>query len=190
MPILNYIYPLVRWGKFENISMQGHQLIHITYALAFFHLLQIKKKRWKAPSTQGLYWIKSKWENLNSELLKMEHIETLIFMNVFIFSRSNFICSEMVSRWNFKCPHIGSDVRFPIGELKVNPELHLPLMVIIFIERATWCESSSSYYSLTYTPFPAKNPIKRNTHGSDPFVLKLQPYKKIGWWRIYFYQGG
>lgn len=44
MPILNYIYPLVRWGTFENISMQGHQLIHITYALAFFHSLEISKK--------------------------------------------------------------------------------------------------------------------------------------------------
>lgn len=85
------------------------------------------------------------------------------------FFHSNFVRSEMVSRWNSKCPHTGFDVRFPIGELKVNPELHLPLMVIIFIERATWCESSLSYSSSTYTPFPAKTRIKRNTRGSDPF---------------------
>lgn len=47
-------------------------------------------------------------------------------------SVSNFICCEML-----KCPPVGLDVRFPTGELNMNPELHLPLLVIIFIERAT-----------------------------------------------------
>jgi len=41
------------------------------------------------------------------------------------------------SRSNSKCPIAGFDVRFPTCELNMNPELHLPLLVIIFIERAT-----------------------------------------------------
>lgn len=100
----------------------------------------------------------------------------------------------MLSRSNSKCPIVGFDVRFPTGELNMNPELHLPLLVIIFIERATWCESSSSYSSLTYMPFPAKKRIKGAHPGLTLFVAKLQTTYKIngtteysflpGWWEV------
>lgn len=44
-------------------------------------------------------------------------------------------------KWNIQWFLKGLEVSIPVGELNMNPELHLPPLVIIFIKGVSWCDS-------------------------------------------------